>query len=225
MAKTYGQFCSIARALDLVGDRWALLVVRELLLGARRFTDLRSGLPGIGTNVLATRLRELEAAGVIERRQLPAPAPALIYQLTERGERLREVIDALARWGAPLLDLDAHRDPGGHGGDGADTIEPRWFALSLEATVDAGALDEGTTLELDIDGERFTMAVEAGHLVARHRPDGPATADTTLTGPLADWFAAARGDRRAAARLRIDGDRSIARTFLALLSGTPAPAR
>jgi hypothetical protein len=69
------------------------------------------------------------------------------------------------------------------------------------------------------------MAVEAGHLVARHRPDGPATADTTLTGPLADWFAAARGDRRAAARLRIDGDRSIARTFLALLSNTPAPAR
>ena len=94
--KSYRQFCSVAKALDVVGDRWALLVVRELLLGPRRYTDLLEGLPGIGTNVLSIRLRELRAAGIVTRRRLPAPAPATVYELTDDGLELRTVLQALA---------------------------------------------------------------------------------------------------------------------------------
>src|SRR3954447_23862520 len=98
--RTYGDRCGIARALDAVGERWALLVVRELLLGPKRFTDLRAGLPGASPNVLAQRLRELEAAGVVERQTLPPPAAAQVYALTARGAALEPVILALGRWGA-----------------------------------------------------------------------------------------------------------------------------
>src|SRR3954449_10827576 len=103
MAKRYDQFCPIAHALSLVGERWSLLVVRELLKGARRYTDLAAGLPGIGTNILATRLRDLEAAGVIHRRKLPPPAASTVYALTEYGAGLEEVIHSIARWGARSL--------------------------------------------------------------------------------------------------------------------------
>src|SRR6266540_2349588 len=101
--RRYGQTCGIAHALDLVGERWALLVVRELLLGPKRFTDLREGLPGIGANVLASRLRELESAGVVQRRTLPAPAAATVYELTEYGRELEEPLLAFGRWGAKTL--------------------------------------------------------------------------------------------------------------------------
>src|SRR5919199_1777683 len=107
--RSYGQFCGIARALDLVGERWALLVVRELVLGPKRFSDLRAGLPGIGTNVLTTRLRELEAGGVIARRELPPPAGSTVYQLTEYGRELQPVLLALGRWGARSM---GEREPG-----------------------------------------------------------------------------------------------------------------
>src|SRR5215218_3737751 len=105
MTKQFKQYCPLAHALGLVGERWALLVVRELLFGPRRYTDLLEGLPGIGTNVLAARLRELEAGGIVERRRLPPPAPATVYEVTDRGRALRPVLDELARWG--LADLDA----------------------------------------------------------------------------------------------------------------------
>src|SRR5881398_167543 len=101
--RSYRQSCGIARALDLVGERWALLVVRELVLGPKRFTDLRHGLPGIGTNILAGRLRELERAGVIRRRTLPPPAASAVYELTEYGRDLEPVMLALGRWGARTL--------------------------------------------------------------------------------------------------------------------------
>ncbi len=103
--RSYGQLCAAAVALDVVGDRWSLLVVRELLEGPRRWTDLRAGLPGVAKNLLADRLRDLEAAGVLER------TPEERYALTPRGEALRPVLDALVLWGAPLV-----RDvpPGAH---------------------------------------------------------------------------------------------------------------
>src|SRR5215213_11249135 len=98
--RTYGDGCAIARALDLVGDRWALLVVRELLLGPKRYTDLRRGLPNASPNVLAQRLGELERAGVLRRRKLPPPAGSRVYELTEWGMELEPVVVSLGRWGA-----------------------------------------------------------------------------------------------------------------------------
>src|SRR3954468_24706379 len=101
--RSYGQYCSVAKALDVVGERWTLLIVRELLAqGACRYTDLRAGLPGIATNLLADRLRELEAAGIVEREDAPPPIATTLFRLTERGAALEPVIYALGRWGAPL---------------------------------------------------------------------------------------------------------------------------
>jgi DNA-binding HxlR family transcriptional regulator len=101
--RAYGQYCGFARALEVVGERWALLVVRDLLVGPKRFTDLLNGLPGIPSNVLTTRLKELENAGVARRRVLPRPARAVVYELTEYGLELEAVVVELGRWGAKNL--------------------------------------------------------------------------------------------------------------------------
>lgn len=106
--RTYGQFCGFARALEIVGERWALLIVRDLLVGPKRFGELLGGLPRIPTNVLTDRLKELEAAGLIHRRALPKPPGGVAYELTERGAALEEAVLAIGRWGAKLL--DAPRD-------------------------------------------------------------------------------------------------------------------
>jgi DNA-binding HxlR family transcriptional regulator/putative sterol carrier protein len=108
IARTYGDQCGISRALDRVGERWALLIVRELLVGPKRFTDLRTGLPTASPNVLSQRLRELESFGVVRRRRLPPPAASQVYELTAWGRELEPVAVALGRWGAraPLLEGD-----------------------------------------------------------------------------------------------------------------------
>src|SRR5215208_936562 len=110
--RTYGDPCGIARALDVVGERWALLVVRELLLGPKRFTDLRAGLAHVGPDMLSQRLRELEQAGVVRRRTLAPPAGSRVYELTERGLELEPVVLALGRWGsrAPFPAGDARSE-------------------------------------------------------------------------------------------------------------------
>src|SRR5947207_3653412 len=109
--RTYDEYCAIAKSLDVVGDRWTLLIVRELALrGASRYTDLRSGLPGIATNLLADRLRELEAAGLIEREDAPPPVATTLFRLTERGAALEPVISELGRWGLPLMRDDRPDD-------------------------------------------------------------------------------------------------------------------
>ena len=213
--KSYNEFCSTARALDVVGDRWALLVVRELLLGPRRYTDLVDGLPGIGTNVLSTRLRELESAGIIERRRVPAPTPAVLYELTEDGQDLRPVIRALARWGRRRLTRPL----------ASDTVEPRWFALSLAANADLGHFDPGTTFALEIDGEPFMLRVDDdGVIAADGTPDAPTA---TISGKLRDFFATAKGDQAGAQRLTIHGDRGAAKQFVRSLAGamTDTPDR
>jgi DNA-binding HxlR family transcriptional regulator len=103
MAKRYDQYCPVAHALGVVGERWALLVVRELLQGPRRYTDLAEGLPGIGTNILASRLRDLETAGVVTKKTLPPPAASRVYELTDYGLELKPVMRELAIWGARSL--------------------------------------------------------------------------------------------------------------------------
>ena len=102
-SRTYGQYCGVARALETVGERWALLIIRDLLVGSKRYTDLRSGLPKIPTNVLATRLKELEQAGVVVRRVQPRPSGAVVYELTPYGAELEELVLGLGRWGARSL--------------------------------------------------------------------------------------------------------------------------
>src|SRR3954466_10704193 len=120
--RSYDQYCGIAKSLDVVGDRWTLLIVRELEVnGACRYTDLRAGLPGIATNLLAERLRELEAAGVIAREEAPPPVATTLYRLTPRGEELRPAMRALAEWGVPML-ADAPAD---------DTFLSHWLALPV----------------------------------------------------------------------------------------------
>jgi len=102
--KSYGQYCALAKALDVVGDRWTLLIVRELLIrGSCRYTDIRDGLPGVATNLLAARLDELEKAGVIERFEAPPPIAAALFRLTPRGKELEAPLRAIGRWGHPLL--------------------------------------------------------------------------------------------------------------------------
>jgi DNA-binding HxlR family transcriptional regulator len=110
MAKHYEQYCPVAHALDLVGERWALLVIRELMPGPKRYTDLAEHLPGIGTNILASRLRDLEAGGIVEKRTLPPPAASRVYQLTPYGLELRPVLRELALWGARSLGPPTHED-------------------------------------------------------------------------------------------------------------------
>lgn len=103
MTKEYGQFCGLSHALDLIGSRWTLMIVRELLVGPRRFTELENGLPGIPTNVLSTRLRDLEEHGLVERRLLPRPANSVVYELTDYGRELEEPLLRLGHWGAKSL--------------------------------------------------------------------------------------------------------------------------
>ena len=124
MAKRYDQFCPIAHALSLVGERWSLLVVRELLKGPRRYIDLAGGLPGIGTNILAARLKELEAAGLVERRKLPPPAASTVYELTPTGRELRPVLHELARFGARLM-----------GPPPLDALSPGWLVGALDLSL------------------------------------------------------------------------------------------
>lgn len=101
--RAYGQYCGFARAVEVVGERWAFLVIRDLLVGPKRFTDLHRGLPGIPTNILTARLKEMEQAGVVRRRVLPRPSGSIIYELTEYGKELEEIVVQLGRWGAKTL--------------------------------------------------------------------------------------------------------------------------
>jgi DNA-binding HxlR family transcriptional regulator len=124
--RSYGQYCALARTLDLIGDRWTLLIIRELFSRDSRYSDLREALPGIATNLLAERLRQLQDAGVIESYEAPPPVRATVYRLTPRGRELRPVIRALVTWGAPLL------------GDGrrADAFRTQWLVMPVRILFD-----------------------------------------------------------------------------------------
>jgi DNA-binding HxlR family transcriptional regulator len=162
--RSYNQYCGVARALDLIGERWALLVVRELALGPKRFTDLRDGLPGIATNVLSNRLRELERNSVVSKRGLPPPAPAQVYELTAHGRELVPIMLALGRWGASTM---GQRAPG-------QAIRAEWLALALKAYFDAeNAAGLSATIGLDLDEARFTLRLDDGRLDVAPGTDGP----------------------------------------------------
>jgi DNA-binding HxlR family transcriptional regulator len=153
MAKRFDQYCPIAHALSLIGERWSLLVVRELLKGPRRYTDLAAGLPGIGTNILASRLRALEDGGVIRRRKLPPPAASTVYELTEYGEDLDEAMHALARWGIRTLGPPGPKDE----------LEPDWGLNAFAAMLDPeAARDVHDTYVIRVADDVFTIRIDDG---------------------------------------------------------------
>ena len=155
--RSYGQYCGLARSLDTVGDRWGMLIVRELLLGPLRYGELREALDTIATNLLADRLRSLEEAGVIER-QL-GKAGGVAYALTPWGAQLREPIEAMIRWSTPLM----------ISGPGHDSFSPRWLAVALPALLHQQTAPRPVEIGLDLPGLFVTLRVD---------PDGPrVTAD------------------------------------------------
>ena len=170
--RTYNDACGMARALDRVGERWAMMVVRELLMGPKRFTDLRTGLPAASPNVLAQRLRELERDGIVAERRLPPPAAAQVYELTDWGRELEDVALALGRWGAR-----APMSPEG------TTMSVDAFLVSLTTLFDpARADDAGFRAELRIGAERFRAEVAGGRFRVERGEDRDA--DVTVTAAM-----------------------------------------
>ena len=198
--KRYDQYCPIACSLGLVGERWTLLVVRELFLGPKRYTDLAAHLPGIGTNVLADRLKELEAAGLVEKRKLPPPAASTVYELTPMGRELRPVLHELARFGARLL-----------GPPPPDALEEGWLL---------GALDLALAPEAPVGTLAFRIGAEEASLV-----DGVAVA-----GIVEDADVLVETDaigfyhlvvERQAEGVRIEGDAAVLERLLDAFAPSP----
>lgn len=206
--KTYGQRCPLARGLDRIGDRWTLLVVRELLLGPRRYTDLLDGLPGVGTNILAARLADLQAADLVTKGTLPRPAAVTVYELTEAGRALAPSIRALSEWGeeygAPVAAEQA--------------VRPAWILLGVARH--PSPLGTGRTCELRVGDNVFELAgTTDGIAVAA---GAPSSADTVITMAPDLLYALAAGRTTpeiALGRIDVEGDSTVAEQVLDTLSG------
>jgi DNA-binding HxlR family transcriptional regulator len=214
-ARSYDDPCGVARALDVVGERWALLVVRELLFGPKRFTDLRAGLPTASQNVLSTRLRELEESGVVRKRKLPPPAAATVYELTERGAELQPVLFHLARWGSrgPITTTN---------GLSVDAM-----VLAMMTTFDADAAgDLRARAGLRLGDDEFRFTIEDGHFELGR---GAATAPDVRFESDAGTFRAVifglrpADDALASGELTVHGDQALGRRLLSLFP-RPTPA-
>jgi DNA-binding HxlR family transcriptional regulator len=206
--KSYEQYCVVARTLDVVGERWTLLIVRDLLMGPKRYTDLRAGLPGIATDILTARLRRLEEAGFVRRRELPRPAPATVYELTDEGLELRHAIFALGRVGMARM---GGPEPG-------EEVRAERLVIGLRLSFHRERFGDLTeSYELTIDGEPYTVEVRDGAVETRPgTASSPAIelrtdADTLvalLTGELAP------GDALARDRAVLEGERSALKRFV-----------
>ena len=167
MRKRYDQYCPVAHALDLVGDRWALLVVRELMHGPKRYTDLAEHLPRIGTNILAARLRDLEASGIVAKRMLPPPAASRVYELTDYGRELKSVMRELALWGARSLGPPTDEDE----------LFPGWLANAVDVVLAPIAppgrfeFRVGDEVAALVDGEAQDGPVEEPDVVVEGNPE------------------------------------------------------
>lgn len=214
--RKYDDGCAAAHALDLVGERWALLVVRELLFGPKRFTDLRVGMPGASPNVLTQRLRELEEAGIVHRRKLPPPAAAWVYELTEWGNELEPVVESLGRWGA--------RSPSMHH-DAALSVDSLMLALM---TLFDPKLAKGfgadllvrlgeDTFRIELSGDRIW--IRRGEL---EKPDAVIETDPDTLNALL-WSGESLAEALDDNAVRITGDRTRAEHFLGLFP-LPEPA-
>jgi DNA-binding HxlR family transcriptional regulator len=215
--RTYGDRCGVARALDLVGERWALLVVRELLLGPKRFTDLRGGLPHVSPDILSQRLRELEQSGIVRRGQLPPPAGSKIYELTPRGQELEPIVVALGRWGS------AAPFPPGHPQMSADAV-----VIALKSLfAPTAAADLSASYELGLGERRFRVELAAGELaLAQGRAQSPDATIDTDPGTLATllWHGRELSEARRSGDVAISGDEQAVERFLGLFP-LPGAAR
>jgi DNA-binding HxlR family transcriptional regulator/putative sterol carrier protein len=208
----YQQYCGLARALDVAGDRWVLLIVRELMPGPRRFTDLVEGLPGVSRKLLTERLRDLERDGVIVRRDLPAPAARQVYELTEDGRDLAAAVVPLVAWGAKRL---GDRDE-------AESFRPHWGALALATFADReAARGVSETYQYVVGDSAFHFTVDDGSIeLGDGRAEHPAVVVTTDEETWAE-MAAGRTTGSAAAdagRLTIAGDRQAAERLRKIFS-------
>ncbi|MFD4483484.1 winged helix-turn-helix transcriptional regulator [Streptomyces sp. NPDC058471] len=215
MTRSYDQSCPAARALDVVGGRWSLLIVRELLLGPRRYTDLVTGLPGIGPNVLAERLRALRKAGILSQVKLPPPASSAVYELTELGTAMRPVLDELTRWG---MRLPTSPRPG-------DTFRLSWVLGCLRASFrpeEASGVRE--TYEFRVDGDTFHLRVDDGALdIQNGSATDPVCAITTDLGSFLAIGARLVDIEDAVARglARLEGELPAAARVVAILGAHP----
>jgi DNA-binding HxlR family transcriptional regulator/putative sterol carrier protein len=215
----YNQYCGLARALDVVGDRWTLLIVRELMLGPRRFTDLIDGLPGISRKLLTERLRALERDGVIARQDLPPPAARQVYELTDEGRDLAGAAIPLVAWGARRL---GEREP-------SESFRARWAALAMTTFADReAAKGVSETYQYVVGGSAFHFTVDDGsvELHGGHAQD-PAV---TLTTDEETWADIASGKitgsaATAAGTLAVDGDRQAASRARRIFSRDPVLAQ
>lgn len=171
-SRSFHQWCGLAEALDRIGDRWTLLIVRELLLGPKRYTDLRRNLPGIATNLLAERLRGLEEEGLVARRDLPPPTPASVYELTETGRALEEPILALIRWGGRFLPA----------APAINVFRGEWLALALKAVLMPDTPDLSLALSVETDELPVWVLVDGGRVTTG--VGSPAGAELTVRGDV-----------------------------------------
>ena len=201
--RSYGQYCSIAKALDVVGDRWSLLIIRELMIrGACRYTDLKNGLPGIATNLLSDRIRELEAAGLIRREDAPPPVATTLFHLTEAGAELQPVLDAIGRWGVRYMPQPAE----------GDEFRNHWFAFPVSFFLhdrDPG----GTPVSIELRTASGPATIEVSGGSASFRPGPAAAPDLVLQGEPRLILALFSGHLTAAEvadlGLQISGDTSV----------------
>jgi DNA-binding HxlR family transcriptional regulator len=203
--KSYRQFCGLARGLDHVGDRWTLLVVRELLLGPSTYRELRASLDGVATNLLSSRLRELEADGIVRRSEAPRRSKAVTYELTELGKGLEPALLALIRWGSVWM----------FAGPGTDTVDVRWGSLALRALLDDASVrsPRGVVL-VDLGQEQVTVLIGPdGRTVRRGPPATTPCAVVKAEFPRVLGFATGLLDAGSAS-LSIEGDRAFAERAL-----------
>jgi DNA-binding HxlR family transcriptional regulator len=217
--RSYGQYCAIAKTLDLIGDRWTLLVIRELVFGPKRYTDVLSGLPGMNTTLLAQRLRDLESDGIVRRRTLPPPAASTVYELTDAGIELAWALLPLVHWGARYALGD--RSEG-------EYFRVEWPLLVMAASLDPERIaDLRATYEFRVDGSTAHIEIHSGS--ARVVSGPAAEPDVVLTTDVETFVGVGTGrlgpvEMAAAGRLDIDGTVEAAATFAALITGLGAPA-
>jgi DNA-binding HxlR family transcriptional regulator len=168
--RSYDQYCPLSRALDVIGERWTLLIVRELLAGPRRYTDLHADLPGVSTDVLAARLKEMEQDGLVTRRRLPPPAAAAVYELTEHGQDLLPALLALAGWGAAGL----------AGPRPTDALRAHWFALPLMRQLAELATPCEGAVDIRLNEGTFHILVDSTGPAYAHGPAEHPDAQLTL---------------------------------------------
>jgi DNA-binding HxlR family transcriptional regulator len=218
--KSYAQYCPVAHALDVLGERWTLLIVRDLSSGPKRYTDLREGLPGIATDLLSARLRTLEAAGFIARRELPRPAPAVVYELTDAGRELMPVILALARIGYGMLGAPTPTE---------DVSAERVVLLGLALRFRPDAVPGlSESYQLRVDGQPFSVAVAGGG--ATVEPGIAADPAMTLTTDARTMVALGRrettlDDAVAAGSAELEGKRSAFDRFTRAFGHVPGSTR